>query len=384
MANTLTDIQYKILARALLAPRKRTVLPNLVNTDYSADAAKFGASVNIEVAARATATDVTPSSTPLSPSNKTVTTVALPLDKWKQSDFHMTDKDMSEVSANDQFVPPRAVAAMDALIEQINSDIFATCYPGVYGWSGTAGTVPFNTANDPTPIPETFGVLNRQMCPRTDRRVVLDFAAESKALGNEAFRSADKAGKTSVILEGNLGRFYGMDFYSDDQVPRHTAGTITTGLIAKAATAVAAGLKTLVGTTAASTGAIALKAGDVIAIAGHTTTYVLTADATEASANTDEAIFFEPGLEAALVGSEAITVKASHRVNLAFNRDAIGFASRPLQDVGAQAVWMQDPQTGIPIRLETVRQHKQTVWIFDCLYGSLLARPEYACRVAGA
>lgn len=384
MANTLTDIQAKILARALLAPRKRTTLPSLVNLDYSGDAAKFGASVNIEVAGRAAATDVTPSSTPLSPTSKTVSTVALPLDKWKQSDFHMTDKDMSEVSQSATFVPPRAVAAVDSLIEQMNSDIFATCYPGVYGFSGTAGTVPFNTANDPTPIPDTFKVLNQQMCPRSERRVVLDFAGEAKALGNEAFRSADKAGKTSVILEGNMGRFYGMDFYSDDQVPRHTAGTITTGFAAKSATAVAAGLKTLVGTTAASTGAIALLAGDVIAIAGHTTTYVLTANATEASAATDEAISFEPGLEIAIAGGEAITVKASHRVNLAFNREAIAFASRPLQDVGGNTVWMNDPQTGIPIRLETVRQHKQTVWIFDCLYGSKLVRPEYACRVAGA
>jgi len=384
VANTLTDIQNKILARALMAPRKRTVLPQLVNTDYSMDAAKYGASVNIEVAGRAAATDVTPSSTPLSPTNKTVSTVALPLDKWKMSDFFMTDKDAAEVSASATFVPPRAVAAMDSLIEQVNSDIFATVYPQVYGFAGTAGTVPFNTANDPTPIPSAFQVLNQQMCPRQDRRVVLDFAAEAKALGNEAFRNAAMAGKTSVILEGNMGRFYGFDFYSDDQVPRHTAGTITTGLIAKAATAVVAGLKTFVGTTAASTGACALLVGDVIAIAGHTTTYVLTATATQAAAASDVTLTFEPGLEAALVGSEAVTVKASHRVNLAFAREAIAFATRPLEDAAGQFVSMQDPATGIVVRLETVRQHKQTSWQFDILYGSKLVRPEYACRIAGA
>lgn len=385
MANTLTDIQNKLIARAMPVLHKNCILASgkVVNTDFNAEAAQKGASVNVPLPPRATATAVTPSSTPLAPTNKTISTVAVPLDKWYLSDAFLTDKDAAEVAQNETFLPASFEAAMIALAEQMNSDIWATCYPGIYGYAGTAGTAPFNTANDPLPLPDVMKVLNQQLCPRTPRNVVLDFTAEAKLLGNEAFRRVDATGQTGVIREGQMGRFYGADFYSDNQVVQHTAGTITTGLITKAATVVAAGLKTFSGTTAASTGACALVVGDIIAIAGHTTTYALTAVATQASAATDVTIAVEPGLEIALAGSEAITVKASHRVNVCLNRQAIAFVNRPLMDTGGQTTTFQDPITGLFMRLETVRQHKQTAWQFDVLYGSKLVRPEYACRIAG-
>ena len=192
-----------------------------------------------------------------------------------------------------------------------------------------------------------------------------------------------------MITDGLLGRKLGFDWYQDQQVPTHTAGTITTGLIAKAATAVAAGLKTIVATTAASTGACALLEGDIILIAGDAQPYVLTADATEASASTDVTLNFEPGLRYALVGSEAVTVKATHVVNLAFQRGAFAFASRPLDDIGQDiglvlaSETMTDPITGLSMRLEVTRQYKQTLWALDMLYGGKCIRPELATRLAG-
>ena len=44
---------------------------------------------------------------------------------------------------------------------------------------------------------------------------------------------------------------------------------------------------------------------------------------------------------------------------------------------------MRDPVTGLVVRLEIVRQNKQTMWEFDMLYGMKLVRPEYAARLAG-
>src|SRR5690606_27985853 len=113
-------------------------------------------------------------------------------------------------------------------------------------------------------------------------------------------------------------------------VPTHTAGTITTGLATKAATVQALGDKTIVCTTAAATGACALKKGDIITFAGDTQTYVLTDDATQSSAASDVTLNIEPGLKKALAGGEAVTVKASHVVNLGFHRDAFALAMRPL------------------------------------------------------
>jgi hypothetical protein len=152
-------------------------------------------------------------------------------------------------------------------------------------------------------------------------------------------------------------------------------------------------VKSFLGTTAASTGACALLAGDIINIAGHTQTYVLTANATQASAASDVTLAIEPGLQIALVGSEAITVKATHVVNLGFHRDAFAFATRPVGDMvfkgGSEILQMTDmgsngvPGTGINLTLEVSRQHHQTSWELSILYGCKTIRRELAARLAG-
>ncbi len=121
-----------------------------------------------------------------------------------------------------------------------------------------------------------------------------------------------------------------------------------------------------------------MKKGDIITFAGDTQTYVVTADATQASAATDVTVNIEPGLKIALEGSEAVTVKATHTVNLAFHKEAIALATAPFEkDFNPNpSVFMRDPVTGLVIRLEVVRQNKQTMWEFDVLYGTKLVRPE--------
>jgi hypothetical protein len=271
-------------------------------------------------------------------------------------------------------------------------------YKDIYGYTGTAGTTPFaigagNFPNSPTDAVNLRKTLNKQLAPPDSRRAVLSLDAEANALALPAFANFEQTGDQGVKIEGRLGRKFGLDWYYDQAVPTHTAGTITTGLIAKAATAVAAGVKSFLGTTAASTGACALLAGDIINIAGHTQTYVLTANATQASAASDVTLAIEPGLQIALVGSEAITVKASHVVNLGFHRDAFAFATRPVGDMvfkgGSEILQMTDmgsngvPGTGINLTLEVSRQHHQTSWELSILYGCKTIRRELAARLAG-
>jgi hypothetical protein len=89
-------------------------------------------------------------------------------------------------------------------------------------------------------------------------------------------------------------------------------GTITTGLVSKAATVVAVGVSSLTATTAAGTGACALKTGDFITFAGDTQVYTLTANATQAAAASDVTLSFTPGLKVAHVGGEAVSVQATN------------------------------------------------------------------------
>lgn len=383
MANVFTSIVPKIIAMGLMTLREACVMPQLVSSNYESEVKKLGDTIDFPLPRVQVAGDVTPAATPPTPSDSTITTVQLQLNKWKRTDFFLTDKQLGEIDAG-KFRGMQINEAARALANKVNADILAE-YKSVYGYVGTAGTTPFATTT--AAATDARKVLARQLCPKPNRKGILNADAEANALSLAAFQDADKAGTDQTKKEGEIGRKFGIDWFMEDAAPTHTAGTITTGLIAKASTAVAAGLKTFVATTAASTGACALLVGDVIAIAGHTTTYVLTAAATQASAATDVTLAFEPALERALVGSEAITVKASHVVNMAFHPDCFAFANRPVDGQmfkgGNEIGQITDPLTGITLALEISRQHHQTVWEFSILYGTKCIRPEFGVRIAG-
>lgn len=384
-SNTLTEVAPRILARALLTLRGFTVMPRQVNLDYGNDAKEQGDTVDVPIYSAIAAQAVTPSNTDPDDAGVSPTKVQIPLDQWYEAPFFMSDKDIHEAARG--FAPGQVVEAVRAIADQINTSLFGL-YKGVYGFTGTPGTTPFGTANDISDATNSRKVLNSQKAPLRDRRAVLDVDAAGNALQQRAFSDASWRNDDEGIVEGMIGRKLGFDWYEDQAVPTHTAGTITTGLAAKSSTAQPVGDKTIVCTTAASTGACALKEGDIITFAGQAQTYVVTADATEASAATDVTVNIEPGLEVALAGGEAVTVKSSHVANLAFHRDAFALAMRPLAtpdgfDGGNIIRSMVDPQTGLTLRLEISRQHKRTRWALDALWGAKLVRPELAARLAG-
>lgn len=381
MANTFTNILPVIVAQSLQALRENAVITRLVNRDFDPAPAQQGDTINMIKPVAATVSSVTPSSTPIASQDVTPTKVTVTLDQWRKVNMNLTDKDFGMISEG--FRPAQLTEHVRALANDVNSYVYNKAQNAFAGYAGTAGTNPF--ASSTASVMAARQLLNTQLAPLHDRRVIINAVAEEKALQLSDIARADARGNGQIITDGMISRTLGMDWYMDQLIPTHTAGTITTGLIAKAATGVAAGLKTFVATTAASTGACALLEGDVIAINGHTATYILRAAATQASASSDVTLVFEPALERALVGSEAITVKATRTSNLVFQKDAIVLATRPLADMSGSGntFAMSDPQTGLTLRGELIRQHKQTVLELDILYGATVVRPEYGCILAG-
>jgi hypothetical protein len=393
MANDITAIAGKIIARGLLALREQAVMPRLVNFDWGMEVAQKGDTISVPLPSPETAGDVVPGPIPATPQDQTISTTPIVLDQWKKADFNLTDKQIGEIDMNTNFLPMQASEAIRSLANLVNAGVLAN-YKGVYGYVGTAGTTPFaigsgSFANPPTDATNVRKQLNKQLAPPMDRRLVLDPDAEAQALNLPSLANFEQTGDPAVKIEGRLGRKFGFDWYYDNQIPTHTVGSITTGLIAKAATPQAIGLKAIVCTTAASTGAIALKKGDLILFAGDLQVYVVTADATQASAATDVTVNISPGKKVALVGSEAVTLKATanHVVNLGFHRDAFAFATRPVAanvfSGGNLISQLTDPQTGISLALEIRRAFHMTIWEFSILYGTALIRPELAVRLAG-
>lgn len=383
-ANTLTAVTPKLLAQGLMALRQRAVMPRLVNRQYETLAGEKGSTIDVPIPSAITAAAVSPNYVPPDTAAVVPTSVAIALDQWYEAPFFLSDKDL--LTAMDGFMPMQASEAIKSLANNVDNYLLAL-YTAFYGYVGTAGTTPFGTEGDVSDATDCRVVLNKQLAPLDDRHVVMSPETEGNALNQRAFQDASWAGDPQAIMEGNLNRKLGFQWWMNQNVPTHTAGTITTGLIAKAATAVAAGLKTCVGTTAGSTGACSLKVGDIITFAGQTQTYTMTAVAVQASAASDVTLAFEPGLKTALAGSEAITVKSDHVVNLAFHRDAIAFATRPLQSIvqglGVIVQSAVDPITGLTLRLEITREYKRTRFSYDILYGAKVVRAELGCRLAG-
>lgn len=395
MANTLANILPKILARGLLALREQAIMPRLVNSDFSMEAAEKGDTIDVPLPSAVKVVDVVPGPVPPTPADTVTRKVQIPLDQWKQSEgFHLTDKEMTEINRNEHFIPMQVSEAIRGLASEVNRSIHNR-YKGIFGFVGIPGTVPFDS--DVKDATNARKVLNRQRCPRSNRRGVLDFDAEAAALSLKEFSDAEKVSSSDVKLEGEIGRKYGIDWASDDEVVTHTAGTQTGAPAVTGAEAIG---ETTIDFTTAGGEALDLLEGDIITFSGptgHDQTYAVTADVTIGASTTGVVPIAGPGkvgvsnvgLAVALVGGETITIKTTHVVNLAFHRDAFAYATRPLaqetQDLalGNQIMTMQDPMTGIVLRLEISRQHKQTVWEFDQLWGTQLVRPELAVRIAG-
>lgn len=387
-----------------MALRSNLVMPRLVLNHYGTEARQKGENILIPLPSAMTVSSVTPAAYAPDPQNVAPTTASIPLTNWYESAFTLNEQEIGNIVNG--IAPLQLSAAMQALAFEVNSTIFSN-YTSVGSGpstttsgttttvttSGSPGTTPFASA--PNVATGAATVLTNAFAPMADRKIVLSPSAWGNAVVLPQFAYALYAGDKDAVDQGIITKKFGFDWAQDQQVPIQTAGTITTGLIAKASTAVTAGSVSFLAHTAASTGACALNAGDVVFISGQNTTgplaqgYALSAACTEASAATDVTMTLATPLAYALAGSETITVAPTHTVNLAFHREAFAFASRPLQgdNMGEMDPEMShsvtDPVSGIALRLIIRREYHRTRAAFDILWGTACVRPALASRIFG-
>lgn len=383
MANNIDAVMSKIVGRGAEYLRTRTIMPLYVNSDFGAEVAKKGAKISVPVGRAKTTSPVTPGAVTPTPTSSTLDAVDIELTEWHKSEFFLSEDEAAKIDAAEAYLPLSIAAAFDALADKVNDDLFSL-YKKVPTHVGTAGTTPF--ASDTVTAAQATKALNDQKAFPNDRALILSEAAWLNA--TQRFQNVATFNDPNVVNNNEIGRKLGFVWDHTTTVPTHTAGTITTGLKAKAATAQAIGTTAVLCTTAASTGACALKEGDVVTFSGSSTTYTLTADATQASANSAVTLNISPGLTAALAGGEDVTVLGNHVVNLAFHKGAFAFASRPLQNEntmpgGTVTKPFTDPVSGISFRLDRIPGYHAVIWEASILYGYQCIQPELAVRVLG-
>lgn len=387
MANTLTAVTPKLLAQGLMALRQNAVMAQLVNRRYESMAGEKGSTIDVPIPSAIAVQAVTAAATPPSTADVGPTSVAVALNNWWEAPFYMTDQDMQE--AMEGTIPMQASEAIKALANKIDSTILAL-YTKFYGFHGNENSGAFLTpftdssgnptdARDATKIRK---ILNSQLAPLDDRHVIMDPEGEAAALNIRAFQDTSWTGDPRAIMEGQLNRRVGFNWWMDQNIPRHTAGTAAAATVTTSGTG-ALGVKTI--NLKVSTGTATVVVGDILTFTGHTQTYVVTAGATLTTSGV--AVTFEPGLVVAVGSGVAADIKPSHTVNLAIHRDAIAFATRPLAMHGpALGVISQsavDPVSGLTLRLEITHEHKRTRFSFDALWGTEVVRRELGARLAG-
>jgi|GEM_PF-1784084 len=172
--NDLSKVVDKLLAQGLLALRGTCVMPRLVNSDYSNLAAQQGASIDVPIPSAIKAQAVTPGATSQDTGDISPVSATIKLDRWMEAPFYLTDKDLME--ANRGVIPMQASEAVKAIANDVNATLLGLGRK-FYGMVGTPGTTPFSTVVDAT---NARKVLNRQLAPVNDRRIVLDPDAEAE------------------------------------------------------------------------------------------------------------------------------------------------------------------------------------------------------------
>lgn len=375
--NTLTEVIPKLLAQGFLALRQMAVLPRYVNRGFETLAGEKGSAVTVPIPSAITAVAVSPSNTPPDDLGVQPTSVVVTLDQWWEAPFFLSDKDMLE--AMNGTIPMQASEAIKSLANKIDLLLFAKAELKFQGYTGVAGVTPF--ANDASEFLNADQIMNDNLAPPDNRYVAISSKAKANAMGLRAFQDASFRGDTSGIIKGEIGEKFGAFWFMDQNTPKHTAGT------GAGAAYTVNGVNALGATTLnVSGGALGtILAGDKIAIPSLSSQTYNVVSSTGGSTVT--AVVISPGLAVATAGSEAIFIAGTHRMNIAFQRDALALASRPFTGADPLGIGFfqsaVDPVSGLAMRLEVTRQHKRTRFSYDILCGVEAPRPQFGVVIAG-
>lgn len=379
MANDLTDLmKTEIMPLALPVLREACVMPALVSTNFSKQAAEQNDKIRIPKAQNlGAAGDFDPSSGSSS-TDLGDEKVDITLSQWKYKQFQMSDKEMME-SVTAGILPSAVDSSVRALANAIDADLLAL-YKDIPYYHGTAGTTP-DAKEDVTGVRK---VLQKNLAPNEMRRLLLDVEAEDKLL--QVFSDAEKVGSTEALRNACLGRLFGFETYSDQLIQEHTAGTFAAGSpVVNGAVSAGATSMAIDGGSASET----IKAGDAFTVAGVDGQFVFTADATASTGAIASASFYPAAPTGGFADNAVITILDDHTPSLAFHRDAFALAVRPLGDGGqseSSSIAIEvDPLSGLPLRMETWRSpgNATRYWRFDILYGVKTLQPELAARLLG-
>ena len=213
MPNTI--LTPDIIAReALMVLRNNAVMSRLVHRDYSSE---FVAGVGDTITIRKPATfTAKPFETEIEIQDATQTGIPVKMDKHYDVSFAVTSKELT--LDIDRFSETFLTPAMQAFNDQIDADLIAL-------QTKITNTIDHAEGEfTPAELVDARKMLVKAAAPSTERYAVVSPDAEADLLKNDLFVSAEKVGDAGTALrEASLGRKFGLDIYSDQNIIKGAA-----------------------------------------------------------------------------------------------------------------------------------------------------------------
>ena len=389
MTNTLDPLMPKILARGMQNFREQTIMPQLVNNDLSSEAAQKGDTIEIPQIPQAEVQTVEPNHTPPPPPRSEIGKYTLTLDNWKKTSFSLSDDELMRIDAEWDFIPFVMQESINALAESVNASFISQVF-AVNNAENIIGnhTRPLFSQDSQwqgkdnhriQPALMANKILNKNHAPKEGRFAMLCYEHEAMALELSEFTHADKSGDGMALRSGEVGKKYGIEWFNTKHLGKHVGSSNSSFR--------------LNATTEAGDASIKVKnaeneffQGDLIADSDDAIVGSVNKDLGEFAANKRNLDLALP-LQRRVTSTQDLKAVSEHQNSLVFHRDAFAFAMRPLMSLGtdygggSQIMSITDPHSGLTLRLEISRHHKQIVWEFDILWGVKLIRPELAIRL---
>jgi len=211
--------------------RNTLVMARLVHRDFEDEVASKGDKVNTRKPVEGTAKTWTGQSATTGLANDeievqlpTANAISITLDTLKYTAFLAEDvpASMAIKDIREEFIVPYIGPIAEAVDDDIMTEFCSASSSDVAGGAidrVASATVGANAAMDEDDVIAARKDLNTNKCPFMKRIIVLGTDHEADLLSSDLFVAADSSGSTEALVNANLGRKFGFDFYMSQNVP---------------------------------------------------------------------------------------------------------------------------------------------------------------------
>lgn len=367
--DSLANIFPTIYAGVAEIPRRQHGILRAVQVDGQLSRVTKGQTLIWDKPEISAAVDADPSCTLPCPANDTATPRSYTIEQSRAVRIKVTGDATDAIgdSAMRLRRQNQYLQAFDILASEIETYLALKAIAGASRAYGTAGTTPFQTADDMSYFANLYRILMENGRNAGNLALVLNSKSATMLRSKMSnLWKANEFGSDELIKYGTLTMIQGFNVY-ESMMPTHTKGTgtnyVTSGATAKG-----------VSDIALVTGSGTVLAGDVVTFAADTNNkYVVNKGVTAPGTIT----LGEPGAMVDIATGNAMTIGNSYEPNLAFNSAAIGLGVRippvPTEgDAAIDAISVRDEVTGLVFEIRRYGEYRQVVDEVAIAYGAVV------------